>query len=170
MNSLRKKLGLALGVVSIALVSFMGVPSTHTIDSRCGRDIYEPNNMQMDAKPLPRTGVMRNAVLCPAGDEDYYTITVSAKQPNIKLILKGLPQEMGLTLFDSNRKAIAWSQSTLEDVDELIANNLAPGTYAIMVANSISAPGNSPYYLRMQTRSSAFKSLYKKGKGGGKKR
>jgi len=127
----------------------------------CGKDAFESNESASTAPDLPRTGINRNAAICPAGDQDYFAISVTSAKPHIRIRLSNLPADYQLLLLDANETLVAYS-TTPGLVDEIIDfNNATPGQYYIGVYGNGDAHSATGYKLDVQYRDIPFGSVVK---------
>jgi len=120
----------------------------------CGRDTFEPNDHTTAASNFPFIGL--SAVICPEGDEDWYTFTVSDIKPHIQIRLSELVENYGLNVFNG-QNLVAYADTLLTNTKVIVLNNLPAGNYTIQVfghENVYSATGS--YSLQVQARNTPF--------------
>jgi len=122
----------------------------------CPTDQYEDNDVAADAAALPLTGILLNAQICPAGDEDWYGVTITQNKPNLKVLLRHLAADLDLELYDSGGNQIAVSNNTGTQNERIVANGLTPGQYTVRVMGSNGAETEVGYYLRKSTRANPY--------------
>jgi len=133
---------------------------TITLHEDCGRDIFEPNNLQSSAASLPQIGINRNATLCNTGDEDWYAFNVMASEPNVKAVLSNLPDDYKMGLYDDMGTLITTSAHIDSASEELIHNGLTAGNYYLHVyAEGAAGPNSQGYSLHVQTKATSFATL-----------
>ncbi len=119
--------------------------STMTWDSEyctsfCGRDVFEGsagNNTQATTVALPTVGVNENAVICSAGDEDWYSFNRTSSVRGMKITLNNFPRDYDIQLMTP-------SSGTISSV----TSNVPPGS----ITRTITLPPTSAtgtYYIRV---------------------
>jgi hypothetical protein len=94
--------------------------------SGCGKDSFEPNNVQSSAKNLygGAFGSLGDMRICPPGDIDWYFFTTNGTR-TIRIRLEGLPADFDVELYTSG--GMIGSSVNSGTANELI---LAPGSPA----------------------------------------
>jgi|GEM_PF-3443828 len=135
-----------------------GLPVAVEIQSGCGRDVFEPNNDELAAAPVPILGVNRNARICPKGDVDWYTFNLEPHKPNVLIRLSNLARNYQLKVYNDLGNLISSSNQpdTLQEV--LVLNYYTAGTYYIEVSGSSIEDYSSahPYNLTVMRQNQAF--------------
>jgi len=125
-------------------------------DVGCRRDAFEPNDISTDAAPIPITGVSRSASICPRGDVDWFEYNVRNAR-HLKALLSGLPDEMGIRVYDMNGTLIDSAMSNGLNNKEIILNNRTVGeVLRIEVFGLGDAWSINGYRLRVHARNTAF--------------
>jgi len=155
--------GLGVGSYMVWVTDANGceVTATITIDStgidECGRDVFEPNDTEALASPLPEIGILANAQICPAGDIDWYTFEVNSTKPNIALSLTGLEADFDIRIYNATGSLVGQALG-LGNADEVLhLNGLLPDTYYIEVRGKDSAfHYTDGYYLNINAHALPF--------------
>jgi len=125
------------------------------MDTICGRDVFEANDMLAIASPLPVIGVTKNARICPQGDEDWYSFSVSSDKPYIRLSLSDMPADYQLELWTSS--SVLLTSTTLGLDAEIITSMLPAGDYyARVYGNGDAWHSGEGYRLLLQRQADAF--------------
>ena len=118
---------------------------------------YEPNDYPQDATPTA-PGVVndKQSVLDSPYDYDYYTFENSAARPNIRIVLRDLPDDYDLYLY-LDGYLVDWSENWYSQTEMITFNTDEIGTYEILVVGFDGAhdPDNC-YELRVRTRANPF--------------
>jgi len=126
----------------------------------CARDAFEPNDDSTATTTLPLIGL--DAIICPAGDEDWYTFTVSATNPHIQIRLSNLVENYGLKVFNGS-SLVAYADTLLANTKAIVLNNLPAGDYTIQVFGYGNAYNpTDAYTLQVQERNTPFP--YRRGR------
>ncbi|WP_128331691.1 S8 family serine peptidase [Apibacter sp. HY039] len=104
--------------------------STTPVTSSCINN-YEPNESFATAVAL-RTNTTYSAGIGSATDKDYYKFILGSKS-NINITLQNLPKDYDLKLYNSSKTQIGSSTFSGTTNETIAMNNLAPGTYYILV-------------------------------------
>jgi len=126
-----------------------GIPHNGCDPIACPRDIFEPNESITEAAPLPSVGVLKNASVCPAGDEDWYSFVVHANHPHIRIQLTEMRADFDLQLFDVNGYLIAYSHDIGTELESIDYNYIMPNTYYLRVFGKSDASYPEGYHLRL---------------------
>jgi hypothetical protein len=121
-------------------------------------DNFEPNNSHQNATPVS-AGVSYQALIAEGTDIDFYSIQITAGEPNLKLDLTDLPKNYNLRLLNSTGQKIAKSTNNQQADEEIIKNNLNAGTYYAVVypKDQNKFDPNNCYTLQVETSNSPFK-------------
>jgi Secretion system C-terminal sorting domain/Fibronectin type III domain len=92
----------------------------------------EPNNTLATATPIA-INTTTNTGLQVFGDVDYFTVTTTAAQPNLKVTLKNLPFDFDLKIYSSTGTLLKTSEKPDTLSDQVIINTNTAATYKIMV-------------------------------------
>jgi hypothetical protein len=121
-------------------------------------DSYEDNNKFIDAFLIPANKEI-HGLINPAGDKDFFSIPVSSSKNNLRVILKDLPKNYNVYLYDQSHDLLAKSVKSGLKNEVIIANNLVPQLYYIKIiaANGTDFNATACYNLVTQTSASPFK-------------
>jgi hypothetical protein len=118
----------------------------------CGTDAFEPNNSQTASTTTAVSPAL--AKICPAGDADWYTVTTTASNPNLKATLTTLPADYDLELYNSSGTLITYSNAAGTTSESIIANGLGAGTFYLKVYGYAGATNATTNYKLAWARSS----------------
>jgi hypothetical protein len=106
----------------------------------CGKDSFEPNDVQSAAANLfgGAFGGAGNMRLCPAGDEDWYYVHAAKNGMTIRAVLDGLPADYNLELHNGSGM-LASSANTGTSQESINYPGAAAGNYFIRVYGQDSA-------------------------------
>ena len=121
-------------------------------------DNYESNNTAATAKTIPVNTAI-SALIGTSTDLDYYKITNTSTQKNIKITLTNLPYDYDLRLYKSNGTSLLYtSQNSSTTSETIIYDNAPVATYIIEVYGYKSAySATSCYTLTANISSSTYK-------------
>jgi len=121
--------------------------------SSCGRDIFEPNDTDVEAAELPDVGVNHNAAICEAGDADWYWYI--AKHSNVQFTLSGLAIDCGMIVRNGNVSTFSDVAGTDNEVINL--SSVIPGdTLLVWVFGNSSASSREGYSLHVVDRATTI--------------
>jgi hypothetical protein len=132
--------------------------SNFTTSSPACSDTYEANNRWQDAKTIAINGCV-GAKIDKGNDKDFYRITTTSTQPNLRITLSNLPFNYNLILYASNGTTILKSSTLSSTSTETIIHNAAVGaTYFIYVApaSSTQFSNTNCYFLSVAAKGSAW--------------
>ena len=141
-----------------ATVTFSTLSSTG-----CGVDAFESNNTAATANAVSVSATVagvRNGLICPAGDIDWFKFNTLSTAKNIKVTLTNLPADYDIYLYrsTSTTKVLKSSVKTGTTSESLSLNNGTVGTYLVKVQgynNATNASGQ--YTLTIQIGSATFR-------------
>ena len=136
-------------------------PYTFEVERSCGRDVFEPNNEAVSAAELPLIGVNLNAVICPAGDEDWYRFRTQNDKPNVVLSLRNLARDYQFELYESLSMNLLTSSTNVGTMDEeLVWNASVSNEYLVRVfsADSMEWEPGKGYYIHMRANALPYAS------------
>jgi|GEM_PF-4487632 len=118
----------------------------------CQRDIYEPNDIAVNARWLPELGVVANAEVCPRGDVDWFKFKVKQK-PFIRVQLANPSADFLIELYDASlallsSSNVAGAQTEVIDWNQGLLGN----TYYIKVEGNPDIADDEGYRLKVLER------------------
>jgi hypothetical protein len=116
----------------------------------CSLDPREPNDTCAQASTIS-AGASITALICPSGDQDWYTFTVSGNVSATVTMTPPAGRNFDLELRRGCTTVLAASRNS-GSASESISRCLVPGTYQILVVGAAGAfSGSSPYSLGLTT-------------------
>jgi hypothetical protein len=125
----------------------------NVISAKCGKDGYEPNNRQADARNL-YSGVIGgkgDMRICPRGDEDWFYFQHNQPGKHVAFHLKNLPADFDLEVYDGVGLLAGSHNSGTQD-ESLLLSNLPRGMYFLRIYGINDAWSQlNPYSLTVNT-------------------
>gem|GEM_PF-3402146 len=125
----------------------------------CGRDLFEPNDTKEEAKEIPETGIMNNALICRIDDQDWFTYTTTADAPYVAFFLHDLPANYDIEIYNSLDTLVSRSYNQGKQDEIAIYNTSNPDTYYIKIVGGEGHPAWDPFHrysLRAYARNQPF--------------
>jgi hypothetical protein len=121
----------------------------------CGVDVFEPNNVSAEAKPLSGTV---EGYICPVGDIDWFRFTLSAPS-SFTVTLSNLPADYDIRLYNANNQLLRESDNWSTISERITMTNASPGTYFLQISGYDGAFSMlSPYTLSLTIEGGASQS------------
>lgn len=118
---------------------------------------YEPNNSFANAV-LINTNQSILSLISNATDKDFYQFNITADQPNLQLVLSGLPKNYDMILYNSFQQKIAKAKNLQKENDTIVYNNAAAGIYYVKVYQKDGLfDSTNCYNLNVETASTPFR-------------
>ncbi len=92
---------------------------------------YEPNETMATAYPI-NTNVTYSAGIAKCYDQDYYKFTLTTAQ-DVVVTLQNLPLDYDLKVYNASGRELGISATKSLDDEIVVLNNLAAGTYYVLV-------------------------------------
>lgn len=132
---------------------------TFTTNGTGCTDNYEPNN-SLSSSLFIAMNTNITAIISSATDKDYFKITNSAAQKNIRIDLTNLPADYDIRLYNPYNVLVKASQNSGNNAETIIYNTSVIGTYKILVYGYDGAYNpQTCYTLKAQVSSGAFKNV-----------
>jgi hypothetical protein len=114
----------------------------------CPADGFEPNDYFLEAANLFGGGMggWQKTLICPAGDVDWFSITVTQPGRDLRIDLKNLDADLNVELHDFNRQ-LARSDNGGLIPEVILYPDISVGTYFIKVYGWNDAINQQPYKL-----------------------
>ncbi|MFN8287942.1 MAG: T9SS type A sorting domain-containing protein [Chitinophagales bacterium] len=110
---------------------------TTTGSSGC-TDAYESNGTLATAKAIPLSTIIKG-LISSSTDNDYFKFANNASQPNVAVILTGLPADYNIRLYNSAGTQVASSLNTGTADESIVYNNAAVDSYYVRVSGNSGA-------------------------------
>jgi hypothetical protein len=117
-----------------------------TLSNTC-TDTYEVNETRTTAKTIPvNTDI--TAKIGTAADVDWFKVTTTSTQKNIRVNLSNLPANYDLQLYNSKGNLLKTSSNTGTSAEQVTFNTTKSGTYFVRVYGVSGATNAACYTLR----------------------
>lgn len=119
---------------------------------------FESNNTRASATILS-PNITIGSMIATGSDKDYYRITTTNDQPNLRVTLSNLPANYNVRLLTTSGSEIGISQNTGTQTEEIVRNAVAGSTYIIYVypARSTQFSNINCYHLSTSTNASNWR-------------
>lgn len=95
-------------------------------------DVNEPNNTTINATPLT-VGTATSGAIDVTGDNDYFSFSNTATEPNMKITLTNLPKDYDLKIFNSAGTMVGSGMKAQTNDEVIKLPNMPVGTYYAQV-------------------------------------
>jgi Secretion system C-terminal sorting domain len=122
-------------------------------------DGYEPNNFSSQASLIPVNTKVKALIDMP-GDKDWFQFTPPADQNNILIVLKKMPANYNIKLYDQNLQVLDVSKHPGKLNDTIIYNDLDPSQhyYVVVKGQNLNAFNETDCYtLKVEASSTPYK-------------
>jgi hypothetical protein len=130
--------------------------TTSSSSTSCPTDSYESNNTSSAAKTLS-PGTTITAYICPAGDIDWYKVSTTSTNKNVKITLTNLPADYDLYLYNSSLTLLSKSENSGTTSETVKYNGAGAATYYVRVIGYNNATSTSSYKLLATISSTAYR-------------
>jgi hypothetical protein len=117
-----------------------------TLSNTC-TDTYEVNETRTTAKTIPANTDI-TAKIGTAADVDWFKVTTTSTQKNIRVNLSNLPANYDLQLYNSKGNLLKTSSNTGTSAEQVTFNTTKSGTYFVRVYGVSGATNAACYTLR----------------------
>ena len=108
------------------IIAGEGIPSVNCSDN------YEPNNSSPQSSLIPVNKKIQ-ALIDEPGDKDWFQFTPPADKNHIRIVLKKLPANYNIKLYDQNMQLLNVSKLPGKISDTIILNNADPSQHYYVV-------------------------------------